>query len=336
METNKRQKWIIDTDPGCDDMIALFYILNREEVEIEFISLVEGNCLIHDVQKNIKKVLKIINKQVKVISGCGHQYAKGCGNAYDYHFSDGLGNIDDIKQLNADSIEISPGYSPIEIIKAANRSPKEINLLLLGPLTNIVTAYMIDPSIVNKFKDIVVMGGTFNNRGNVLPSSEFNFAYDYIAAKIFRNNFSNLLITPWDPTEFLFFSTEDLANARDLAIKQYGGYNERVYHFLYLVIEKYTRKRTGTQICDLYAVIAYFNRSSVVKYYVGNYEVNIDSEASNGSVQLMNKRYPKEDYNFVMNEYYLKGEEYSKGNHIFVEEFNKKFIVEEFKVILKV
>ena len=36
---SKKEKWIIDTDPGCDDFVALLYMLNRKDIEIEMISL---------------------------------------------------------------------------------------------------------------------------------------------------------------------------------------------------------------------------------------------------------------------------------------------------------
>jgi inosine-uridine nucleoside N-ribohydrolase len=36
------QKWIIDTDPGSDDMMAILYLLSRKQNEVLLISTVDG------------------------------------------------------------------------------------------------------------------------------------------------------------------------------------------------------------------------------------------------------------------------------------------------------
>jgi len=39
---NNPQKWIIDTDPGADDMMAILYLLGRKQNEVLLISTVDG------------------------------------------------------------------------------------------------------------------------------------------------------------------------------------------------------------------------------------------------------------------------------------------------------
>jgi len=41
----KKQKWIIDTDPGTDDMMAILYLLGKKNNEIVLITTVDGNDL---------------------------------------------------------------------------------------------------------------------------------------------------------------------------------------------------------------------------------------------------------------------------------------------------
>jgi len=330
-----KEKWIIDTDPGCDDIMAILYLLNRPEVELEFISLSEGNCKMNDVIRNIKKIRVMYGKPFLVYTGCDRQLCEGSKNAYDYHFSDGLGNIDKIKEINIEDIEISKNKSSIEIVKSVNKSPGEINLLLLASMTNISVAYMLDPSITKKFKNIVVMGGSYNWRGNVCPISEFNFVHDYFSTNLFYKSFENTLITGWEPTEFLFFNVNLLEKSKNIAIQKFGGYNESLYSYLFLIIQKYTNKREGTQICDLYAIIAYFEKRSVKKYFVSDIDVIIDSENLSGGIILRNKIYPEVSYSKIFNEYYLNNKKYLERKHLFIEEFNLDIIVEEFAYILK-
>lgn len=331
----KKEKWIIDTDPGCDDIMAILYILNRPEVELEFISLSEGNCKMNDVIKNIKKIRVMYGKNFLVYPGCDKQLCEGSKNAYDYHFSDGLGNINKIKEINIDDVEISENKSPIEIVKSINKNPGEINLLLLASMTNISIAFMLDPSINKKIKNIVVMGGSYNWRGNVSPVGEFNFVHDYFSTNLFFRNFENSLITGWEPTEYLFFNVTLLEKSKNIAIEKFGGYNENLYVYLYLIIEKYTDKRLGTQICDLYAIIAYFEKKSVNKYFVSDVDVIIDSQNMNGGIILKNKLYPDISFTNIFNEYYLQKSKYLNRRHFFIDDFNLDVIVEEFSYILR-
>ncbi len=331
----QKEKWIIDTDPGCDDIMAILYIANRPEVEIEFISLSEGNCVMDDVIKNIKKIFLMYGDKMPALSGCKHQLCPGSKNAYDYHFQDGLGNIDEIKALDISDIIISKSLSPVEIVKSVNKNPGEINLLCLAPLTNLVAAYMLDNSIVNKFKNIVVMGGSYQWRGNVVPISEFNFYHDYLSTQIFLSKFKNLLICGWEPTENLYFNVSNLSDAKDEAIKNFGGYNENLYKYLYLIIEKYTRKRIGTQICDLYAIIPFFDQLSVNKYFLANVETVIDSDNLKGGLIFSHKTYPNESFSEIFNHHYRKGKEFISGQNIYVEDISLESIIKQFSYILK-
>jgi inosine-uridine nucleoside N-ribohydrolase len=330
-----KEKWIIDTDPGCDDIMAILYLVNRPEVEIEFLSLAEGNCVMEDVIRNIKKIFVMYGKNLPVFGGCRHQLYNGAMNAYDYHFQDGLGNIDEIINIDISEIIISSSSSPVEIVKAVNKHPNQINLLCLAPLTNLIAAYMLDPSIVNKFKSIVCMGGSYNWRGNVTSIGEFNFYHDFLSVNVFLSKFKNILVCGWEPTEFLFFNVNNLEKSKSIAIEKFGSYNQNLYKYLYLIIEKYTRKREGTQVCDLYAIIPYFQPKSVKSYFISEVKVIIDSEELRGGLVFKNKTYPKISFEEIFYSYYLKGKEYKKNQNIYIEELEIEQIISEFAYILR-
>ena len=387
---NTKERWIIDTDPGVDDLMAIIYVLNRPNTEVEFISLVEGNCKMHDVTRNAKRLFKMLGKPIPTFIGCSRQLCHMSKNAYDYHYEDGFGNIDEIKEIdvtdihfefinkekrnlkeninfslkegnnynkeiNSESLLFDPfRYSPIEIIKTVNKYPNQINLLMLGPCTNLAAAYMLDNSIANKFKNIVMMGGSFLWRGNITSAAEFNINHDYLSAKVFLNNFKNFLFTCWEPTEFLFFNVSDLEKAKNIAVKRYNDYNDKLYKYLYLIIKKYTQKRTGTQICDLYSIIAYFDKESVLKYFLAECDIIIDSDQFNGATILKNKFYLTDksnnnnnnyvdlsilngnyEYKNVLNKLYLNNKHLLKNNHIFVENMCVDRIIQNFSYILK-
>ena len=83
------------------------------------------------------------------------------------------------------------------IIRLADARPGELTILAQGPLTNIATAVVREPSLPQKVKALYVMGGGL---GNITPAAEFNFYVDPEAAKIvFAAGFAVTLFT-WTVT----------------------------------------------------------------------------------------------------------------------------------------
>jgi len=68
-------------------------------------------------------------------------------------------------------------------LELATTYGKKLNILALGPLTNIGIAALIDASISEKINSIIVTGGSINNWGNSGNAAEYNFRWDPIAAK---------------------------------------------------------------------------------------------------------------------------------------------------------
>src|SRR6184192_906032 len=62
-------------------------------------------------------------------------------------------------------------------------APGEITLVPIGPLTNIAMAVRKEPRIVERVREVVLMGGSFTG-GNVTPAAEFNVYVDPEAAAI--------------------------------------------------------------------------------------------------------------------------------------------------------
>lgn len=73
-----------------------------------------------------------------------------------------------------------------------------LNIVALGPLTNLALAVMLDPTIPERVASLTVMGGTSSAHGNYGFTSEFNFAGDPEAAKIVLERFKKVRIMPWE------------------------------------------------------------------------------------------------------------------------------------------
>ena len=75
------------------------------------------------------------------------------------------------------------------IIRIANEDPGNVNILMIGPCTNLAMALLFEPTLKDKIGRVVVMGGTKNARGNVDINKEYNFNFDPEAAHIVMHTF---------------------------------------------------------------------------------------------------------------------------------------------------
>jgi purine nucleosidase len=203
-------KWIIDTDPGVDDAFALIYALTFLGDDLLAISVEAGNTGLEKCYINAKKVCAITGKDVPIYKGCKLNISNlSLASASHIHGSDGLNDIekylkfeekynyDVLKKEFHEKFDYFDHFSPLKIIELCYKHDN-INLLTIGPLTNIAIAYMLDPNIVNRINKLVVMGGSYSHTGNITPTSEFNFAFDPISTKIVLDNFKNISIYPWE------------------------------------------------------------------------------------------------------------------------------------------
>jgi inosine-uridine nucleoside N-ribohydrolase len=70
------------------------------------------------------------------------------------------------------------------LIETIKKYPREVTLLVIGPMTNIALAIRMNPEIVPLIKRIVYMAGAFEVPGNTTPAAEMNVWYDPEAARI--------------------------------------------------------------------------------------------------------------------------------------------------------
>lgn len=170
---------LIDTDTASDDAVALMMALRSPQVSVEAITVVAGNCPLAQATSNALYTAELCGSEVPVFSGAGEPLARELEVADWFHGKDGLGDHG-----------FKPVRKPAEtehavdaIIRIARANPG-IELVTLGPLTNIALAIDRDPSIVSKISRCVVMGGAPNCEGNVTPAAEFNIWVDPEAARI--------------------------------------------------------------------------------------------------------------------------------------------------------
>ena len=326
----EKEKWIIDTDPGCDDMMAILYMMNQPNIEILMIGTIDGNVSLKNTTNNTKKIMKWSGKSIPIHQGSSFPIVKVYENTESYHYFDGLGEIDEIMNFSANEIQVEQENSALKYVELILKHPNQINLLLIGPLTNIATAYMLNPEIVNLVKSVYIMGGSTHSRGNHNCMGEFNFAYDFVAAKIVMSSFKNIILTPWEATECIYIKDHLINDIKSSLIEANHSINENVHFHSNLIVRKYSQKMSGIQLCDLYCAMSYFCPKSVKEFFIGQVDINIDSKDAYGAMVVIRKKKLNNEYGNINHEVFKK---LGSDHHIIIEKFHEKKVFKELEII---
>src|SRR4051812_15863525 len=152
-----RRKIIIDTDPGQDDAVAILLALGSPaEIEVLGIVAVAGNVGLSQNAVNALKVVELSGKtDTPVYAGCERPMMHKLVTAEHVHGKTGL----DGPTLPDPKIKLRPQHGVDFIIDTLRREPPgTITLCALGPLTNLGMAFVKAPDIVERVKEIVLMG----------------------------------------------------------------------------------------------------------------------------------------------------------------------------------
>ena len=169
---------VIDTDTASDDAVALMMALRHPEVVVEAITVVAGNVGIDQAAQNALYVVELCGEEVPVHAGADRPIVQDLVTAQDVHGRDGMGDIG----LPVRG-RIPAGDDAVDVlIETFLDRPGEIDLVTLGPLTNVALALASVPRLAGAIRHCYIMGGTGAGHGNVTPLAEYNFWADPEAA----------------------------------------------------------------------------------------------------------------------------------------------------------
>ena len=189
-----KRKFFIDTDTATDDAVALVMALRNSDIDVLGISTVAGNCTIEQATQNALYTQNLVGSTVPVHVGAAGPLMRDLQSAHHVHGQDGMGDIG----LELHSREPASYRGVQALIDAIMDNPGEIELVTLGPLTNLALALRLEPGIIDSVKRVVSMGGTAVLPGNVTALAEFNFWADPEAAFIVVNSGLQFEMAGWD------------------------------------------------------------------------------------------------------------------------------------------
>lgn len=233
-------KYIMDTDPGIDDAIAIM-LAYQNNLDIVGFTLTSGNIETEKAENNLKIIQDFLESNIKMYKSavenkCDHE------TAYYAHGKDGLGyavfpkSKRKIEKMSAEDF----------MIKSSKRFYDNLTIICLGPLTNIARAIKKDKNFAKRVKHLIIMGTTFAPNAEK-PYLEFNVNVDLEAAKlVFNSGFEDIKVVTHEIGIESFVEKEyvsNLKNSDNLISRFVGLISDKYMEFSY---EHYKTVGLGT------------------------------------------------------------------------------------------
>lgn len=190
------RRLIIDTDTAADDSFALLVGLLHPHADLRAVTIVAGNVSFNQQVQNALITIDQAGRsgQVPVYKGAKDPLMRPWLEASAH--GDGKGNVDwpDPRQLPEST------HAAEAIVAMINESPGDIDILAIGPLTNIALALALDRDLPRKVGELWIMGGCDNSIGNVTAAAEYNFYVDPEAANMVISAGFEVTIVTWTLT----------------------------------------------------------------------------------------------------------------------------------------
>lgn len=223
---------IIDTDPGADDLVALFLAMaSPDELNIRAITTVAGNVRLEKTSRNARLAREWAGREeIPVYAGAGRPLVRPPIYAAQVHGEEGLTGV----SVHEPKQGLAKGNAVQYLVDTLGAAePHSITLAMLGPQTNLALALIQQPDIVDGIKEVVVMGGAHFNGGNITPAAEFNLFADPHAAQVVLASGVKLTYLPLDVTHKLLTS--------ETRLKQLVAVNNRASKQVVAILNAYIK-----------------------------------------------------------------------------------------------
>ncbi len=245
-------KMIIDTDPGIDDAMAIFYAAAAADIELLGLTSIFGNVTVEQATRNALRLLEWAGLEpVPVAQGAAKPRAlPAFPPSQNVHGDEGFGEIPAQAPKGKAVTESAAEF----LVRMARQHKGELVLCPIGPLTNIADALDLDPKFASNVARIVFMGGSLEEGGNITPHAEANIYHDpHAAERVFASG-ANITMVGLDVTHRILCTAEDF-DAIETASPHLGGMINEMSRF-YLHFYTTVGKHDGCSLHDPAAVIA--------------------------------------------------------------------------------
>ena len=198
---------VIDTDAGTDDLMAIAFLASDPALRIDAITVVNGLAHPAAGAKNIVRLLDLAGRKgIPVFAGRDTPLHGSAEFPAEWRkISDDLPGV----TLPVPSRRPEERRAADYLVERLRDKTRPVQILALGPLTNLAEALQRDASIVDTIQDLVIMGGALRVPGNLgdggvfktsNTTAEWNIFVDPLAARIVFRSGIPIRLIPLDAT----------------------------------------------------------------------------------------------------------------------------------------
>ena len=238
-----------DCDTGIDDSLALGYLLASPEIELVGIGTVSGNTSARQAAANSLNLLALAGREdVPVAIGAADWLTRAFdGGVPHIHGDNGVGNVE-LPAAEAEPIDESAAEL---LIRLSHEHAGVLQVVTVGPLTNIAIALSRDPGLASRVASITTMGGAALVPGNVTAVAEANIWNDPEAALQVIEADWDLTLVPLDVTLENTLDESDRQQLLDAADRLPEALGRILDHYFDFYVELY-----GQRSCALHDPLA--------------------------------------------------------------------------------
>ena len=218
-------KFILDTDPGIDDAIAIAVLLAACKERVKLVVSSYGNTSLENTTRNALALLSLLGAaDIPVVRGAGGPQPGGNG-AYEHaegvHGGDGLGGLQGglMARAQGEARGEARHISAIEgdylriVYDAIFEESGAVDYITLGPLTNLSALLRRFPDVAGRIGRVVAMGGGIE-MGNVTEHAEFNIYCDAESADHVFSAMPDITLATLDATTRIAFGLPQIGEIK--------------------------------------------------------------------------------------------------------------------------
>ena len=170
---------IIDTDTAGDDAAALILAAKSPNIELLAVTVAAGNVSLPQGMANALASLELAGCDAPVYPGAVAPLSGEDRPCFSVYGTDGMGDADLVHPVGKPQTKSAVDH----MLDTVRANPGEIEIVALGPATNLALAIRKDRETMRQVKRIWSMGTAGFGPGNATPVAEFNVYKDAEAYK---------------------------------------------------------------------------------------------------------------------------------------------------------
>jgi len=188
------RRLLVDGDGTTEDVVALWMAAKQPDVEVVAVTTVAGCVRAQQATENVLYGLELAGlSRIPVYAGCERPLVRPYAPFEGFFGRGGLGTHTAAKPKG----RAESAHAVDALLSLCRHYRKELELVFLGPLTNLAAALIQSPRLAEMPSQVYVYGGSAQG-GNVTAAAEYNFYADPEAAALVLDSGLPVTLVGWD------------------------------------------------------------------------------------------------------------------------------------------